>query len=381
MMRSIKKFFQGQDTPEGRGQRRIRRASFTSILSFISLGITSAGALISIPLTARYLGIERFGVWLILSTFLAWGSVADLGLANSLTNALATADGQQDREQAKEAVSSAFYLMLGVAGVVMVLLILVAYPLVSWERVFNVSSLQAKAEVGPAILITIFVFVLRLPLSIPRNIYAAYQEGYLSQFWSILSNLLSLAALLIAIQMHASLPLLIGAFFGTALLGDVFNGIHVFGWRRQWLKPRLCNFSWSRARWLLKTGSQFWVAQISAILLFQTDLIIVTQLFGAREVASYGVTLKLFSFIGTVAGVFLSPLWPAYNEALARKDVPWITQTFKRTIFISFSCSLPLGILVFIFCPIIISSWVGQDAIPEQSLLLAMLFTSVITTV
>ena len=380
MMRSIKSFIQGQDTPEGRGQRRIRRASLTGMIALMSMVITTGSGLVSIPLTARYLGTERFGMWLTLSTFLAWVSVADLGLANSLTNALAIADGQEDRKQAREAISSASYLMIGVAGSVLVILLMV-YPLIPWERVFNVSSLQARGEAGSAILVRIFIFVLRLPLSIPRRVYDAYQEGYFIQFWNILSNLLALGALLVSIQLHAGLPLLVGAFFGTALLGDLFAGIYLLGWRRQWLRPSLNYFSLLRAKSLLKTGSQFWLAQISAIILYQTDLLVVAQLFGAKEVASYGVTLKLFSFIGGLAMTLLSPFWPAYTEALARKDLPWIVQTFKKSICISSLGSLALGILVFILCPQIISSWVGQEAIPEQNLLLAMLFTSVLTSV
>lgn len=379
-MRSIKSFFRGQDTPEGRGQRRIRRASLTGLIGLMSLAITMGAGLISIPLTARYLGTERFGMWLILSTFLGMVGVADLGLSNSLTNALATADGQEDRKQAREAVSSTSFLMVGIAGVAMILL-LIAYPLLSWEQVFNVSSLQARADAGPAVLVSMILFVLRLPLSVPRRVCEAYQEGFLFQLCSILSNLLSLFALLVAIQWQASLPLLVGAFFGTQMLGDVFIGFQQFGWRRRWLQPKLSNFSWLRAKWLLKTGSQLWIAQISAIILFQTDLFIVTQLFGAKEVASYGVTLKLFSFVGMIALTLLYPLWPAYSEALARKDIHWIVQTFKKSILLCSIGSITVAILLFTVCPIIVGSWVGQDAIPDQSLLLAMLFTTVITTV
>jgi O-antigen/teichoic acid export membrane protein len=380
MMRSIKNFFLSQDTSESRGQRRTRRASLTGIIGVISLVITSGAGLISIPLTARYLGTERFGMWLILSTLLGMVGVADLGLANSLTNALATADGKSDQKLAKEAVSSASFLMVGVAVFILILL-LIAYSLLAWDQLFNVSSLKARVDAGPAILACIIIFVLRLLLSIARRVCEAYQEGYIFQLCSIFSNLLSICALLVAIQLEASLPLLLGTFFGTQLLGDLFCGIYQFGWRRKWLRPMLHDFSFLRAQLLLKTGLQLWLCQISAVILFQTDLFIVAQLFGSREVASYGVTLKLFSFIGMISLTLLYPLWPAYSEALSRNDVPWIVQTFKKSICLSVLGSLPISILVLILCPIIVGSWVGQDAIPEQSLLIAMVFTTVITTV
>lgn len=343
-------------------------------------GATIAAGLISIPLTAQYLGTERFGMWLTLSTFLTWVSVADLGLSNSLMNALATADGRQDPKYAKQAVSSAFWLMIGVAGIVTTIF-LSTYSFIPWERVFNVSSAQAKADAGPAVLVGMAFFVLRLPLSIPGRIYGAYQEGYFYQLWSGLSSLLSIGGLIAAINVQASLPLLVAAFFGTLLLGDIFSAIHLFGWQRKWLRPGPHQFSWSVSKWLLNVGWQFWLAQISAIIIFQTDLIIVAQLFGARVVASYGVTLKLFTFIGIIQLAFLAPLWAAYSEALSKNDINWIAQIFKKSIYLSFLWSLVVGILLYILSPYVIRSWVGQDAVPEQSLLLAMFFTSTLSAV
>ncbi len=377
-MQVIKKFLQSKDIDKG--YRRIRRASLSGIVTLVNRFVTMGSGLISIPLTAHYLGTERFGIWLTLSTFLAWVTVADLGLANSLTNALASADGKEDQKQAKEMVSSAFFMLVSLIFVVAILL-LVVYQLTSWTQVFNLKSPEARSQINLAVLVSILIFVLRLPLSIPMRVYEAYQEGYLYQLWSICGNILAFTGLLFAIHLHANLPLLLGVFFGVAILGDVFAGLYMFGWRRQWLTPSLRDFRRLQAQWLLRTGSQLWLAQISAIVMFQTDLIIVAQLFGASEVASYGVILKLFSTIGTISMAFLSPLWPAYSEALARNDIPWIVKTFKKSVIISIFWSLSTGILLSLFCTDIIRAWVGQDAIPSLGLIIAMFCTSVITTI
>jgi hypothetical protein len=66
-----------------RGQSRLFKAGLTGVsgLAFRFLGM--AIGLISVPLTAKYLGAERYGLWLTLSTFLGWGGMADFGLVNS----------------------------------------------------------------------------------------------------------------------------------------------------------------------------------------------------------------------------------------------------------------------------------------------------------
>jgi O-antigen/teichoic acid export membrane protein len=379
-MRFIKKIFHNTSIDE-RGRMRIRRVGLTGITTLSVKGISTTAGIISIPLTAKYLGTERFGLYLILSTFLSWISIADLGLANSLTNALATSDGKENREAAKTAVSSAFWLMI-IVMFALTALFSIAYPLVPWDIVFNINSLLAKEEVGTAIIICFIFFIIRLPLSIPGRIYVAYQEGYFYQLWSGFSSILSFIFLIFAIYLKASLPLLIATQFGILLLGDIFAGIHLFYFKRQWLRPDIKYFIWKKSKWLFKTGFQFWIAQISAILIFQTDLIIVAQLFGASTVATYGVTLKLFALIGLVQSAFVNPLWPAYTEALSRKDYYWVIKIFKKSIYISFSLSLVLGFIIFIFSPAIVSSWIGKgDVILHNSLLLAMLFTSVLNSI
>jgi O-antigen/teichoic acid export membrane protein len=363
-----------------RGHERTIRASLSSIVCLVNRGINISAGLISIPLTAKYLGTERFGMWLVLSSFLAWVSVADLGLANSLTNALATADAKEDRVQSKKIIATAFGLMISVTLVASVLLSIL-YPLIRWDKIFNIKSSQAISESNLAASIGIMIFLLRLTLSLPKRIYDAFQEGYIYEFFSIFGNLLSFATLVLAIHLQAGLPFLLGLFFGISSLGDLLAGIYMFCWKRPWLIPSIHDFNLLNARWLLKTGSLMWLSQISALVMFQTDLIIVAQLFGASEVSSYGVILKLFSVNSTIAYAFLLPLWGAYSEALARGDISWIIKTFKRSIHINLLLSLPLCILIYVLCPWIISSWLSQSAIPDNNLILAMLVTSIVTVV
>jgi O-antigen/teichoic acid export membrane protein len=124
-----------------------------------------------------------------------------------------------------------------------------------------------------------------------------------------------------------------------------------------------------------------WLSQISAIVMFQTDLIVVAQLFGASEVSGYGVTLKLFSVIPIIVSAILSPLWGAYSEALSRNDIPWIITTFKKTLYFNLFWSFPLGIVICLLCPLLVGSWVSKDVIPNNNLLLSMFVTSIVTII
>ncbi|MBD2072639.1 teichoic acid transporter [Phormidium sp. FACHB-592] len=333
--------------------------------------------LVSVPLTAKYLGAERYGLWLLLSTFLSWVATADLGLAQSLKNTLATADGQEDETLAKTAVSNAVCLSITIASG-LGLIFWVAFPYIDWSRVFNVRSSLAIDDANSAMVAIAVVFLAQLVLTIPLEIYNAYQEGYWSSLWIGLSNIISIGSLIVAIHYQASLTVLVVAVFGTNLLGNIFAAIHIFYWKRPWLRPNIAYFRWNEASALLKIGSQFWIAQVAAILLLQTDLIIVAQLFSAVEVAKYGIALKLFSLIGVVQMSFVFPLWSAYAEAAARQDYIWTAKTFRRSTLTVLYFTVAASLFLVIFGQQIIHGLIGKSLVPENYLLLAMSLTVIL---
>jgi O-antigen/teichoic acid export membrane protein len=331
-------------------------------------------------MTARFLGTERFGLWLLLGSFLTWAGLVDLGLGNSLTTEVARADGRDDREAARVLVASAFLPVLGIA-VAVSLLFAAIYPWVPWASIMNVSGSTASAESGKAVAVTAIIFVARLPLGIAPRIYSAYQEGYRYQIWSGVAVPLSLVSLYAAITCNASLPILLASFFGTSLLGDVMAFWDAFVRRRRWLAPRLKYFDMPTARSLLRTGLMFWIAQIAGILLLQTDLVVVTRLFGAKAVAEYGVALRLFSLVSLVQMAFTSSLWPAYAEALERQDQAWVRRALIRSIIIAIGWAVLASISLVVFGGPLVRLLIAGHTSPSQGLLAAMATTAVVTAI
>jgi O-antigen/teichoic acid export membrane protein len=355
-----------------RGKSRLLRVSLTGGATLLSKGITFIAGLIAIPLVAQYLGAERFGMWLTLSSFLAWVGLADVGLATSLTNILAIDKTREDRQEAQSAVSNVFWLLVLLSLVASIILGL-AYRFISWEHVANVISSEAKADLSIAVITTMVLLVLRLLLSLPRQIYSAYQEGYLYQIWSTLGSVLAIIGLWTAVYLKGNTAILLAAFFGLPLLSDLGAIIHLFGFQRPWLMPALDRFSWAKSKRLLTTGSQIWVSQISGIIIFQTEILIINQHFGAVTVGAYGTLLKLLSIVSLAQISFAAPLWPAYCEAISSGDIQWVKKTFIKSSFISFVWATVVGGVITIAAPHILNLWLGHS-IKFESLVYISLF-------
>ena len=104
-----------------------------------------------------------------------------------------------------------------------------------------------------------------------------------------------------------------------------------------------------------------------AIIGSSSDNIVIAQILGASAVSVYAITQKLFTAT-MVAQYFIAPLWPAFGEALARKDYDWAKQTLNRALKISFFLSAATALPLCIFAKPIIQYWVGSAMIPSTFL-------------
>ena len=358
-------------TAEGRSAERYRRIAWSTLLSVVARLVAIAISFVTVPLVVGYLGAERYGMWLTLSSLVAILSPLDLGIGNGLMQVVSDASGRDDRDAARRAVSTALVLLTAIAfGIAAVAL--VANPVISWARVFNVTSSQALAEAGPAALVLITIFAIGLPLSIAGVIQSASQSGFVTSLWSIAGSVGSLAALLAAIQARAGLPLLIMALAGAGLVAALLNGILLFGWQRPWLTPRLRDFRARVAGPLLRVGVLFVILQLAGAAAYQIDNLVIAQIMGAQAVQQYAIPLRLFSVAPTLLSFALLPLWPAYREALSRGDAEWVGKTLRRSIRLALLINVPAALLLVITGPFILNMWVGSAVSPTSLLLIGL---------
>lgn len=354
-----------------RGRERYRRALLMSIASLGARGIGVLTLAVSIPLTVRYLGTERYGLWMTIASLIGFLNFANLGLDHGLLNAIAGAHGRDDREAAAKYVSSAFFMILAAAALFGGTLVAVGWW-IPWAQVFNISSPEAVAEAGPAVVAFVLCFVVGMPLGVVNQVQLGYQEGFINSLWDGGGKLLGLLALVVAIRLEAGLPWLVLAASGAPVLATLLNGAVLFAVRRPWLMPSLRRADRQAAVWLFKRGIWFFAALLGGGLLYWSDNLIVARMLGASAVAAYAVAFQLFGFVAQFVALFLGPLWPAYGEALARGDSGWIVQAFRRSLAATTAMTGVMALALIFFGRSIIELWVGVSVSPPESLLVGL---------
>jgi len=356
---------------EGRGKERHRRVVLSAITAAFAKSLSIAATLISVPLTLHYLGPERYGMWMTMSSLVAILSFADLGVGNGLLSAVAYANGRNDRPAIRGLASSAFSALSGIA--VFILIIFAAlYPFISWQALFNVRSPQAIAEAGPAMVILIVCFSLAIPAAVVQRVQVGLQAGFIANLWQCLASALTLTSVLIAIHLQASLPWLALAFAGSPLLVAALNTGYFFGVSHRDCAPRLAAIRRTTCMRLLHSGVLYLVLQIVAAVTYSSDSIIIAQRLGASAVSQYAVPEKMFGLVAALLAIAIAPLWPAYSEAFVANDHTWIRRTLRRSLFLSTATAATASTALIVLGPWLISLWIGGTFSPSLLLLLGL---------
>lgn len=360
----------------GRSRDRYRRAALAGTASVLSRGIGIVTLIAVVPLTLDYLGAERYGLWMTITSVMSFFALVNLGLDNSLLNALSDAHGRDDPNEAARLVSAAAIVLGGVALLGAALFALL-YGAVDWGRVFNVTAPDARAEAGPALAAFVLCIAAAVPLGIVVQAQQGYQEGYVAAFWEGLGRLAALLAVVVVVAAEGGLVMLVLAMTGVPVVAVFLNGLDLFARRKPWLRPRLALFDWARARRLLGQGAMFFAITLTSGAAFWSDNIIAAHILGPEAVTQYAVPFRLFSVAAMLIAFFVSALWPAYGEALARGDGDWVVRTLRRTLWVSMGGTAVVSIFLVVFGDDILRVWVGDAVVAAPWLLPSLALWSI----
>jgi O-antigen/teichoic acid export membrane protein len=350
------------------GRERYRRAGLTASTSYIAKALTILVSFVSVPLTVHYLGAERYGVWLTISSLMLWVALTDFGLSgNALVNVLSEAVGNDDAESARHYSASAFWALVTIAFVIGVVF-LATFHLIDWRAVFRVSDATSSQELETTCALVLTLFVINLPLSLLRSLYNAHQEGYLANLWGIASGVVSLLGLIVVTRFQGGLPQLVVAISGASALVLLANVYHAFFRRYPWLAPAPSAVRWSCIGRLLKLGGKYMIIQLAALGIYQSQAMIITQMLGPSQVVIFVVTYKVVALPVDLAYMGTVPFISAFGEAKARRDWNWIKGAYRNATFASIALGVPLAAGLALIAKPLILVWAGPSAVPDTHL-------------
>lgn len=331
-------------------------------------------------ITLPYLGNERYAIWVTLSSITALLAFADLGIGSGLINSVSDANGRDDRASAQKSVSNAF-LMLTALALLLGAILIIIYPMVPWDHIYNVTSSLAKSEAAPVSAIFIACFLISMPLGVVQDALTGYQEVYIDNLWLIGARVSSLFGIIIAVQLDAGLVWLVAALVGLPLIVIALEFIWFFWFRRSWLRPTLRSADPKIVWFLMRLGWMFFSLQIAGTLAYNIDNLVIAQVISPEAVTNYSIPSQLFKLSTVVISLVSLPLWPAYGEAIARHDLHWVKRTFRLSLLLNFFSSAAMSLVLVIAGKPLIHLWLGQTVTLDPVLMIALAVWTIIYNV
>lgn len=336
-----------------KGHERSLKAKANIIASLFLKGMSILINLALVPITLNYLNADNYGIWLTLSSLIGWFVFFDIGLGNGLRNKFAEALAKNDKETARVYVSTT-YAILSVISIVLFLLFVLANKFLDWSKILN-SAPETANELSLLVIIVFGFFCLRFIFQLINTILTADQKPALSIFIKFVSDLLSLIIIYVLSKTTKGSLLYLGT---TVSCTSVFilataNVVFFSKSYREFI-PTIKYVRFKYAKELTSLGFHFFIIQIAAIVLFSTDNMIITQLYGPSEVTPYNIAYKYFGIILLIFSIVVQPFWSACTDAYHKNDLNWIRNIVKQLI------RGWTGIVLVVLCMLLLSNGVYQ---------------------
>lgn len=351
---TLKKFFL-------EGNTRTIKAKKNIMASFAIKGLNIAVGLLLVPLTINYLNPTKYGIWITLSSIIAWFGFFDIGLGHGLRNRFAEAIANGRHELAQIYVSTT-YAILSLVTVCALVLFTLINPLINWGRILNVSddpTLQSEIEL--LALIVFSLFCIQFIFKLITSILQADQRPALASLFDLKSKIIILGVIYFLTKHTEGSLLYLGITAScTPVIVLFFSSLWFYNGKYKRYKPswRLVHFA--KASDLFNLGLKFFVLQITSILLYQTNNIIISHLYGPAEVTPYNIAFKYFSVLMMGFTIILTPFWSAFTEAWTKKEHEWAKRIILKLIQVWFLFCFA-GILMVYISPAVYAYWVGSE--------------------
>ena len=323
-------------------------------------GISIIVSLLMVPMTLEYVSSELYGIWLTLSSIMAWLNFFDIGFTLGLKNKLAESLALRDTQRGRSLVSTTYGIMI-IVFVPITIFIWLIIPFIDWCSLLNVSCKHAH-DIRNALYVLTTCFCLQMILNVLIAVVAAYQKSALSSLFPVIGNVLSLFVIYFLTKNNlVSLIYLALAISTMPIIVITLASFYLYKTMFKNVSPTLHYFSRTYVKDLFGLGAKFFLIQIQVVVFFQTTNILISNISGPNDVTSYNIAYKYIYTALMIYNIILTPLWPAFTDAYTKKDFSWMKTVYKKMMLLWLLSVICIIIMVLV-SPLVYKLWIGNKA-------------------
>lgn len=326
--------------------------------SILWRGLAMLIGFIQVPITLNYLQPTAYGIWATIGSVIVLFSFFDIGLSHGLRNKLAEAIANDNHALGKIYVSLTYVLVISIVLIIYTIFLLL-FPYINWRFIFNAPE-SFDNIINPLVFIVFTSFSIGFVLQIVRTIPIADQRPAYFDFIKFTASLFTLIGIIILSLISDGSLIYVGLVFGIVpIVVYLFFTFYFFNNNYKRYKPSFSFVNFNYTKDLTSLGIKFFIIQISALVLYSSDNIIIAQVLSPTEVTPYTISFKYFSAIMMLFTIVTTPYWSSFTDAYQKKDFNWIKSSIKNLRKMAAVLSVIVIIMV-ILADYVYKLWIGS---------------------
>ncbi|WP_176138240.1 lipopolysaccharide biosynthesis protein [Elizabethkingia meningoseptica] len=351
---------------------RSKKLGKNSIVIFVSQAIGIGISFIMVPLTLKQLGSSEYGIWITLVGIIEWFNFFDIGLGHGLRNKYAESKAKGELSDLKKYVSTTFFMMLLISISIFILFTSISF-FMDWAKILNAPP-ELKYILRNLSLILIGMFCIRFVVNLISIILTADQNPAIPACLTTFGNLLALLSVLFLIYIDKVNLFNLGLLMSISQVCPLIIAWLIFFKRKySYLTPKIKYFSKYHLRNIFGFGSRFFLIQITALIMLQSNNLIIANVCGLKDVTNFNIGLKYFNILNIAYMSVLTPLWSASTDAYHRNDTNWLKNIFTKLNRLWY-LMIVAAFVMLILAPVVYKIWLGKQFLPDYLLLILIAF-------
>lgn len=327
----------------------LKNGLYNAVGGVVRMGLN----LVLVPWLIYLLGLEQYGLWVLVSSALAIVTLAEGGLAVATTVFVGRDLGQKETEGISQTLTATALIVITLSTIASLGLGLGAEGLVG---LLGKLTPEQRLEAMQALQISGLVVWTRLVQQVAVGVEQAYQRYDLLNLLNTGQVIASSLSLVVVAQFGGNVVALMQS---QVVVGGVMLLAHggMTGWLMRGL-PLCWSWNQEKAKSLISFSTLTWLSTLGTVLFSQGDRLIVGSLLGAGPLAIYATISSIVTQINTFSAMIVQPILPAVTNLLGQEPAE-IQRKGLEALHLNVVVALGLGAGLFALAP-----WVLPWMIP-----------------
>jgi len=346
---------------------------FKNIMATYAVMVT--GLLIAFfftPYLIDMLGKERYGLWTLVFSIVAYMGLADLGMKQSIVRFVSKHYATKDWKQLNEVISSSARIYFFVSVIIVAATMTIAFGFVGYFKIPQEFMKTARMVV----IVLGFSEAVRY-IYLPFTSLGAFHRFDISGYFQLGTRVIQTLGIIVILEAGLGLVEMAVLILGLTLVTRIWmSAIRVRKFPEVHFSRKAINAE--KTRELLNYGIYSFLIVATWIVIFQTDNIIIGALLSMEAVAVYSIAGMIVTQIRSSIQVIAIPLVPAISHFEAEKDFARIMNIYSRAVRYLYYISAYLAICILTYGGPFIILWIEKDFTDAISVLHVLIISSAV---